>query len=281
MIAKNNMKKFHKFFSLLLVNLFIVSGCSSFAKFHTIASKDIIFSTYIKRTDDNEHILFGYPGNEKIILYRKGYVVGYNSDKKIADWVSYHFTNAYCVKNIGRTEDFRPDPDLPSGQRAELEDYRRSNYDKGHLAPAADMARDPQTISESFLLSNVAPQIGISFNRGIWKKLEKKIREWVRQRKNMYIFTGPIYSDPDYKTIGPNKIGIPTYFYKIIVSCTETGKNLDTIAFILPNKKTLNYRLSRFITSIDEIEKLTNLDFLHDLDDDIETELEVQKGKMW
>jgi len=268
-------KKWHKLFPCLFITLFLFSGCVSSAKYSTL-------SLHTKRADDNEHILFGYPGHERIILYRKGYVLGYNPEKKLADWVSYHFTDIYCVRNVGRTEDFRPDPDLLSGQRAELEDYKGSGYDRGHLAPAADMARDVQTMSESFLLSNMTPQVGVSFNRGIWKKLEEKVRDWVLQRKNIYVFTGPIFSDPrHYNTIGPNKVAVPTHFYKIIVSCTETGEDIDAMAFILPNQKNPDNKLPQFITTINEIEKLTGLDFMHELDDNIEGKLESKKARMW
>ena len=180
------MRKFYKLFLSLLITLVLISGCYAPTNVQPPAiSKNTTLSAHVKRADNNEHILFGYPGHEKIILYRKGYVLGYNPEKKVADWVSYHFTDAYCVKNIERTEDFRPDSDLLPGQRAELEDYKGSGYDRGHLAPAADMARDAQTMSESFLLSNMTPQAGVGFNRGIWKKLEEKIRYWVHQKKNM------------------------------------------------------------------------------------------------
>ena len=69
------------------------------------------------------------------------------------------------------SNDFRPDPDLEIGRRAELKDYKRSNYDRGHMAP----------------------QIGPGFNRGIWKVLEGKVRKWVIERGELYIVTGPIY----------------------------------------------------------------------------------------
>lgn len=273
------MRKFHKLFLWLFILIFLVSGCASSAK---LTSKSAVLSSRVKRADDNEHILFGYPGHEKIVLYRKGYVLGYNAEKKIADWVSYHFTDVYCVRNVGRTDDFRADPDLLPGQRAELGDYKGSGYDRGHLAPAADMARDEQIMSESFLLSNMAPQVGAGFNRGIWKKLEEQVRGWVQQRKNMYVFTGSIFSDPEhYNTIGSNKVAVPTHFYKIVVSCTEAGNNLDAIAFILPNQQNPDEKLPKFITSIDEIERVTGLNFMAELDLYTQAKLEAKKAEMW
>jgi len=127
----------------------------------------------------------------------------------------------------------------------------------------------------------MTPQVGIGFNRGIWKELEAKVRRWAKQRKNIYIMTGPIFESRNYKTIGPNKVAIPTAFYKIIVSCTPEGKNLDAIAFILPNKPISSKMLKNYITTIDEVEKETNLDFLHDLNSQLQETLEAKKSEMW
>lgn len=211
------------------------------------------------------------------MLYREGYVACHDNNKKVADWVSYHLTESHLVKNIDRTDDFRPDPDLPCGQRSELADYADSGYDRGHLAPAGDMTRSRRVMSESFLLSNMAPQVGVGFNRGIWKKLEEDVREWAREKKNLYVITGPIY-ESDCGTIGHSRVAVPTYFYKIVVSC---GNEIDAIAFILPNEKNPDGRLPEFITTIDEIERLTGLDFLSGLEDCIEGRIEAKKAEMW
>jgi endonuclease G len=143
------------------------------------------------------------------------------------------------------------------------------------------MRRSQQTESESFLLSNMAPQVGIGFNRGIWKDLESKVRTWAKQRKNIYVITGPIYENQNYKTIGPNKVAVPISFYKIIISCAPNGENLDAIAFILPNEEIISADLSRYITTIDEVEKETSLNFLHDLNGQIEAKVEARKADMW
>lgn len=209
----------------------------------------------------------------------------------MADWASYHLTDEYLKGSVPRSDDFRPDPDLEKSKRSELIDYSGSGYDRGHLVPAADMARSAQTMSESFLLSNMAPQMGPGFNRGIWKGLEEKVRDWALERNNLYIMTGPLYLDGEgnrirdssrLTTIGPNRVAVPTHFYKIIVSVGSTPEDLDAIAFILPNRGNPSDFLPRFITSIDEIEGLTGLDFMHELEDTIESEAESKKGSpLW
>lgn len=229
----------------------------------------------------SEHIIYGYPSTQGTILYRRGYVADYDKETKVASWVSYHLTEAYLVQNVKRTDDFRPDPDLPKGQRSELVDYAKSGYDKGHLAPAEDMRRDLQMESETFLLTNMSPQVGKGFNREIWMHLEKKVREWAKARHNIYVIDGPIYATKDHKTIGPNKVVVPTHFYKIVVSCTSKGGNIDAIAFIMPNVDISGQKPEAYITTIDEVEKETGLNFLRDLKADVQNKLEAKKAGMW
>ncbi|MDP2940521.1 MAG: DNA/RNA non-specific endonuclease [Candidatus Omnitrophota bacterium] len=269
------MKKLRLFIFLFIAFIFsLFFGCVT----ASTPSKSLPPESKLSYT---EHILYGYPGTQGTILYRKGYVLDHDNNKKVASWVSYHLTDKYLVQNVKRTDNFRPDPDLPRGQRSELADYDHSGYDRGHLAPAEGMRRDKQTESETFLLSNMAPQVGVGFNRGIWKELEAKVRRWTKQRKNIYVITGPIYNGKNYETIGPNKVAVPTSFYKIIISCTPKGDNLDAIAFILPNKKSPSNTFGNYITTIDEVEKETGLDFLRDLNDQIENTLEAEKSSMW
>src|SRR3989344_27536 len=108
------MKKFQLFLVLSLLLLYSYAISSDAHKQERI----------VKEGTETEHIIFGFPGSEGTILYRKGYVLAHNNKKKVADWVSYHLTDEYLIKKVERTDDFRPDPDLPEGQRAELEDYR-------------------------------------------------------------------------------------------------------------------------------------------------------------
>lgn len=272
MIFSLTKSRFQRVILCIFSSVFLLSGC--------LANKKTDFSPR-ERGTVSEHVLFGYPGTEGTILNREGYVLCHNNKKKVADWASYHLTSEYLIKRTDRTDDFRPDLDLPEGQRSELEDYRGSGYDRGHLVPARDMARSRKTMSESFLLSNMAPQIGHGFNRGIWRVLEEKVRNWTQEKRNVYVITGPVY-EGDYATIGPDEVAVPPYFYKIVVSCcAEEGAPLDAIAFILPNKSNPDDMFPEFITTIDEIEKKTGLDFLHELNDRVEDKLEARKAEMW
>jgi hypothetical protein len=140
---------------------------------------------------------------------REGYVLCQDARLKIPLWVQYELSLNDLDGPAERSDDFRPDTSIPFNARAELSDYRGSGYDRGHMAPAADMNRSRKVMSESFLLSNMSPQIGPGFNRAIWAELEASVRGWVRQRGPLTIITGPIFK-PDndeirYKVIGKKR----------------------------------------------------------------------------
>ena len=154
-----------------------------------------------------------------------------------------------------RGDDFRPDPEVPTGS-ATPQDYTRSGYDRGHLAPAADMSFSVKTISESFYMSNMSPQTP-QFNRGIWSKLEKQVRHFATKEKRIVVVTGPILPAEKTNTIGANRVTVPEYYYKVIYDTTPPEK---MVAFVLPNRGS-KADLRTFTVTVDRVEELTGLDF--------------------
>ena len=201
------------------------------------------------------------------------YTLSYNEKHEQAEWVHYYLDKNQISGNIERTNNFRIDNKVSTGS-ASLADYKGSGYDRGHLAPAGDMKRDKISMSQSFLLSNISPQ-NISFNRGIWKKLESLVRAWA-ENNALYVTTAGILEN-NLKTIGFNKVSVPGRFYKIIYQ----PKDQKMIAFLMPNEK-VTLSLASYIVSVDKIEDLTGIDFYSQLDDDLEEKLESQKSiKEW
>jgi endonuclease G len=113
-----------------------------------------------------------------------------------------------------RTDEFFADARLSRSERAELEDYRGSGYDRGHMAPAADMSTD-ESMAQCFSLANMVPQAPIN-NRNAWAKLEKDTRKYIKRAiGDVYVITGPVF-EPKSKTIGANHVWVPKYLYKLI-----------------------------------------------------------------
>lgn len=125
-----------------------------------------------------------------------------------------------AAKSEQRTNRFFPDARLPSSERATLEDYAGSGFDRGHLSPAGD--RDnPESMAQSFSLANMMPQAPEN-NRKAWSGIEQSTRKYVMRAKgNVYVITGPItYANacpirsPNC-TIG-NGVVVPSHIFKLV-----------------------------------------------------------------
>ena len=203
-----------------------------------------------------DNLSFGVPGKADTIIDRPGYALGYIEYHEQPAWVIYIMTKAEATTKVAkRTNKFRSDPEIPTGS-ATLADYRRSGYDRGHLAPAADMAFSGQTMADSFFMSNMSPQKP-AFNRGIWKELEALVRYFAITERKIVVVTGPILPKKKSVTIGTNQVTVPTHYYKVIFDLTPPQK---MIGFILPNEGS-DEPLATFAVTVDAVEKATGLDF--------------------
>ena len=228
--------------------------------------------------DCKEFTTYGVPGLSGNLLCRKGYLLSHDPARKTPVWVAEHLTREKAGKGVQRSDDFRADADLEQGKRAELSDYRSSGYDRGHMAPAADMAWDEQAMSESFYLSNMVPQVGVGMNRGIWMELEKKVRNWVQERGELYVYSGPIYLGSDTETIGANKVAVPGFLYKIVLD----PRQKNTLALIMPNRKLRTEDLPNYLVSVREVEKETGLRFFSALPEAEREKMESTKpAHLW
>lgn len=194
--------------------------------------------------------------NDRVeLLHHARFSLVYNDSAEQADWVSYRISIHDIERNIERTNDFREDTLVKSGS-ASLSDYSGSGYDRGHLAPAAIMKTSNEAMSESFLMSNISPQLP-SFNRGVWKRLEEKIRFWSEKFDSLLVISGPILDNP-IDTIGSNQVLVPSAYFKTIIAFK--GEDKRGIAFLLPHESS-SASLYSFATSIDHIEELKEYDF--------------------
>ena len=201
------------------------------------------------------------------VVNHYAYSLSFNQKYHQANWVAYQLTRAETSKLFDRENKFVSDPLIP-GTDLSL-DYEKSGYDRGHLAPAADMGFSKITMTESFYYSNMSPQVP-GFNRGIWKQLEEQTRNWAIEYDSLYIVVGPIFSD-SMKVIGPHQIAVPNSYYKVILD-NHKGKE-KMIGFVMLNESSKN-SLQSFVVTVDSVEVLTGIDFFPLLEDSLETKLE-------
>tara|TARA_R110001592_G_scaffold23456_1_gene91931 strand:+ start:43989 stop:44933 length:945 start_codon:yes stop_codon:yes gene_type:complete len=232
----------------------------------------ILFFSVITISAVAQSIDLFFPASEGQLVHHQNYSLAYSEEHEQALWVFYELDRNETHAIAKRKDDFREDPMVRTGS-ASLADYRSSGYDRGHLAPAADMAFSEEAISESFYMSNMSPQEP-SFNRGIWKNLEAQFREWAAADGSLYIVTGPVLV-PGLAKMGDNQVSIPNFYYKVALDFD--ADELGAIAFLLPNQK-LDLELESFVVSIDSLESITGIDFFAGLDDDLEAKFEATKG---
>lgn len=228
-------------------------------------------------TQDDTHGVLDTPEKEDThqIVEHTGYTLCYREKYEQPEWVCYTLTPEKNVKATNRKDNFRPDPKVITGS-ASLSDYKSSGYDRGHLAPSADMTYSEITMDESFFLSNMSPQSG-SFNRGLWKELEQTVRDFTEDFEKLWIVTGPVLEKNDYPAIGKNEVSVPEYYYKAILG--KKSQELFMIGFILPNEK-CEGTVWDYAVSIDEIEERTGIDFFYRLQDEkLENTLDVSAWK--
>ncbi|MEN8228650.1 MAG: DNA/RNA non-specific endonuclease [Bacteroidota bacterium] len=205
-----------------------------------------------------DHLSVGYPRafTTDTIRSYTGFDLGYNEQFEQASWVAYILTREEIESgHVKRTDNFRSDTSIATGSSA-LKDYRGSGFDRGHLAPAADMKWDRNAMSESFLMSNMSPQTP-SFNRGIWKRLEQKVRSWAIEKESLFVITGPVL-EPITSFIGENEVGVPGSYFKLLVDLSPPDHSF--IAFLLPNSGSSN-DLDHYAITVDSLELVTGYNF--------------------
>lgn len=182
--------------------------------------------------------------------------------------MAWHLTSDHSDGSIGRSNAFYEDEEVPV-PRATSEDYRGSGWSRGHMCPAGDNKWDVEAMNQSFSLINVCPQ-DASLNSGLWNSIEIDCRNWAKRFQDIYIICGPVFYKQEHEQIGNNKVYVPEAFFKVVLCLNGEPKGMG---FVVKNnagtkKKDLYYN------SIDQIERITGIDFFPILPDDLENEIE-------
>ncbi len=131
-------------------------------------------------------------------------------------WSAEHptTTSLAAAHDTRRTNLFHPDDRLPPADAAQLEDYRRSGFDRGHMTPSGDMP-GPDAQEQSFSLANMVPQTA-ALNRGIWEGVESAVRHLAQREGELYVVTGPAFQGQQIASIGPDGVLVPTSTWKAV-----------------------------------------------------------------
>lgn len=209
------------------------------------------------------------------VLANRGYVAGYSDALGNPAWVAYRVHDLATIPGAPR----RPEKfeiDRRTVARVAPEDYARSGYDRGHMAPNFAIAtrHGEAAQRETFLMSNIVPQLH-TLNAGLWRELELKIAtSYPARYGEVWAIVGPVFGPQPKRLRG--SVAVPEAFFLIVIDENE-GK-LRTLALLVPQEAPANAEPARYLTSIAEIQRRTGLDFLTELDDAAEQAVEQQRA---
>lgn len=208
------------------------------------------------------HAPWGQPQIAKLdaaLICRQGYILYHDNAAKIPVWVSWSITPEHVNGCVARTNAFAADQSLPKGKSASPSDYAGSGYDQGHLANDAHQSWDLAVEKESFLMTNMSPQLP-GLNRGIWKLLETATGAWVYSRKHtLIVYAGNVYNTTasTTKRIGAGGVVVPDALFKIIV---DQNTN-EVYAFLFPHRENQGNNLSTVQSTVADVERASGIVF--------------------
>ncbi|SOC84849.1 endonuclease G [Ensifer adhaerens] len=216
--------------------------------------------------------------------YGKGFAVRLNAITRIPDWVAEDITTDELGTEAERSNRFSVDKTVED-YSSTLEDYRNSGFDRGHQVPAGDFSADQAMQDQTFVMSNMGPQVGACFNRGIWKELEVSLRNLVNTRQRLIVFTGPVYAGK-LKAIGDvvkdkqgTQLAVPDAYFKVVYA----PRDKRAMAFLIPNARHCDeaYSDPKFRVAVKTVEQQTGFTFFEALPQRLQTSLKAQPSPAW
>ncbi len=205
-----------------------------------------------------------------VVIEHTYFTLSYAEAHEQAEWVAYELSKKHLSQNDFERPDFVEDRKVRS-KSAHWRNYKGSGYDRGHLCPAGDRRFSFDAYHETFLTSNISPQNN-DFNSGVWNRLEQKTRYWAKKYNGVYVVTGGVLKK-GLKRIGSERVSVPEAFFKIVMD--TSGGEYKAIAFLIPNEPT-NKSFYEYVTTIDDIESQTGIDFFPKLTDKTENRIEAE-----
>jgi len=219
---------------------------------------------------------YAYPKIIKgeILIKHLGHTISYNPKAMIPYWVAYELKSTDMEGEAQRPRGFSPDPSplLKGYTLAEHWHYTNSGWVRGHMAPAGDFKYSQAAMDDTFYTTNICP-MDMTFNNGIWKRLEEKARKLAIQFDHIFIVTGPIIGENKNGKVGESDIIIPDAFYKAFLVPYQ-GSYL-TIGFVMINEPALKgSKLKDFAVTVRQLESITGRDFFPALDNRLAAKIE-------
>lgn len=205
-----------------------------------------------------------------VILDYEGFTVNYNPRHRIPNYVVWELTASEAAARTAdrKNVSFAADADVEGCPVPA--DYRKSGYDRGHMAPAGDMRWSEKAMEQCHYMTNITPQVN-SLNTGAWKKLEEATRRWAAADSAVIVVCGPVLTDRLSRSIGASEVTVPERFFKVILA--PYARPPRAIGFIFGNNN-MPQSMQQAVRTVDQVEEITGMDFFSALPDEIETQVE-------
>ncbi len=265
---KNNETRRHIVIALMVTAAIVIAWWAAATLKTTAGTEKIqkpVAAKSVGETDQLMEVVVPDALCQQMVEY-VGFNVSFNADLHIPNYVVYELTRSEVQGEEPRSNKFLCDESVKGCPTTT--DYTGSGYNRGHMAPAADMKWSKQAMKESFYLTNICPQ-NHSLNSGGWKRLEEKVRDWADRDSAIIVISGPLLDGPVNRLA--SGVAVPTGFFKVVLA--PYASPVRAIAFVYKNEGGQK-KVELQATSVDEVEQLTGFDFFSALPDDIETEIE-------
>jgi endonuclease G, mitochondrial len=268
--------------------------------FNLLISLVIPFYGMVARGEDlnygSAHLLMGNPSSatnsmqnpSNYLMLKPQYALSYNRERSIPNWASWQLNDRW-LGAAKRQDDFRQDSSLPQGwYRVRPSDYAKSGFDKGHVVSSEDRGRSDLDNSATFFMTNMVPQAPDN-NRVVWSQFEAACRSLLKQGKELYIVAGSsgfggIGSNGPQSVLN-NNVVVPAVIWKVVLVLDRPGtqpKDITaamsrTIAIVVPNQQGVKSKPWKdYVTSVDEVEKLTGYDFFRNIPEPVQKIIEAK-----
>lgn len=212
-----------------------------------------------------------YSDDEDIVVHT-GYTASYNHTTLCPNWVAWELTAEEVEGTCNGSYSFSRDPDVKE-PKAQREDYRNSGYDKGHMAPRADMKWSEKALEESYYFTNICPQNHQMNSQG-WRKIEELSRRLAKHYGRVYIVCGPVYDGHRIGTIGKNGLQVPDRFFKALA--VSADGEVKTVAFLMDNNPQ-NKSPKHYAVSVDSVESVIGRNLFPKVDEAAERTFDWNK----
>ena len=207
-----------------------------------------------------------------ILVEHEGFTLLFDTRTMCPLWVAWELTADETRGKVTRQGvDFKADESVPEQYQVEMWDYNGGQYGRGHMCPAGDMKWSQKAMQDCHYMTNICPQ-NAELNKVWWEHLERACRQWARQDGAVQIVCGPVFPDTPKRFGKKHKVAVPKGFYKVVLSMKEGREK--ALGFYYTNDDAPQ-PMEDAVRSVNEIERLTGIDFFSSLPDELENRVEA------